>query len=210
MMALASRRYRVVVRCWLISFSWLAPCFLVCLYYYRLSAGANRDFYEFWKFFNPPQTRYLEGVMLDRSRRMAILEADATTDPLPKEGDMGPRYLTGLALLLLAAGCGPSAEERYQDAAQLYETEQAELDRMSHAFTAWKNSPDEEYGECAWKLANSKKLGKPAAEIAELERLTETARIAVIEEGEAYQAAIDSQIARVKKARLARDAAQDA
>ena len=43
---------------------------------------------------------------------------------------MRPRQLATVALLLLVAGCGPSAEERYQNAVQLHETEQKELDRL--------------------------------------------------------------------------------
>ena len=124
---------------------------------------------------------------------------------------MRPRQLATVALLLLVAGCGPSAEERYQKAVQLYETEQKELDRVEEEIEAWIEASSS--GEAiVWslELARAKREGKPAAEIAHLQQLVDADMAVVNKEGAEFAALREAQAARVEKARIARDAADKA
>ena len=109
-------------------------------------------------------------------------------------------------MLVLVVGCGPSAEERYQAASELYETEQKELDRIEQACLAWDDVPSVA-GGLAFDIKIAKRDRKPAAEITSLVewQAKEQAKEDKITTG--LRAELDAQKARVEKARVARDAA---
>jgi len=121
------------------------------------------------------------------------------------------RQLAAIAVLALAAGCGPSAEERYQAAVELYETEQKELDRIDQAIEAWIAAADDSE-IVTWKLAlaRAKRNGETEEQTADLRKLIASAEAAENAQGSAYKAARDAQAIRVEKARAARDAADKA
>ena len=116
---------------------------------------------------------------------------------------MRPKHLAAVVLLVLVAGCG-SAEERYQKAVQLYETEQTELGRVVRAHEAWLNTPLEEQGDVGWQVYLAIQNDK-------LDATLQQSYAAVRDkEGDVWEAKIDAQAARVEKARAARDATDKA
>ena len=136
---------------------------------------------------------------------------------------MRPRQLAAVALLVLVAGCGPSAEEQYKEAAELYETEQKELDRMLLAkeacqahWQAERNKLEVQFGKIHESVLKRIELGKNVdqAEIDKTRALSSKAfgQIDEMERTELreHDAVIDSQLARVEKAKAARDAADKA
>ena len=124
---------------------------------------------------------------------------------------MRPRQLATVALLLLVAGCGPSAEERYQNAVQLHETEQKELDRIYEAWDAWANTTDmSEQTKCRLMVWRAEDAGATDAEMADLKRNLDSAMAPIMAKAATYKAEVDAQAARVEKARAARDAADKA